>query len=798
MSKIDVSSIAIEKRPAHVTLHGRVLFLVDDADLIRRQLEGEDLPLTDELRTGLRDQISTDEITPAYICYYFDETLGQFPYLGLRAGGEAPIERGSVKRGGFVCSVSGKRRGKGSSREQSPYAELMAGIRVVIAENIERIYNENCQNLGILTSTDFSLVDRIRAGEPIRLSEFTEGADAITRQIIEYGGLFEFNVARLRGEAEIPRIGSQDGAQDGAGAARDGAGPGAAGDGAHPGARSAAADAAAENADRATQRKLRGEGDDATPREWTAADAIEQAEATSRPAATAPPVDPEDAEAAGSASDGRPGAHAGQGARPASTDAARTTRPMTVAEKIFARNWVVDAAKDLQGVPWVRPGDSGFVRTDYRFSHEYVTPMAAIFFEEKLGADASVTDPDSVIMFRDHLTYLHEVMPPERVQLGLLDVARMLKDKQQQFAEKQGIKLYGERLGARLGSEAICHSKMLETYAEPGMLIVGTDSHTPHSGAIGCIAFGVGTTAIFNSWITKDVRVSVPRSFKVVIRGEKPAHVTAKDFMLEILRHPYVRDGHAIGQIIEYAGEAVEALSVDERATMTNMAAEVGAFTGIVAPDDKAARYLVEERGMDPERARALCEGLHSDPDAEYAKVIEIDAAEIRPMVALPGDPGNGLYIDELDDDPIRIDAAYAGSCTAGKKEDMDMYASVLSEARGQGLRVHPDVRMYIQCGSQEVRAYCEAEGYLDLFEEMGAEFIEPGCGACIAAGPGTSKTADEVTISSQNRNFPGRSGPGRLYLASPYTVAASAVAGCIVEWRPGQPIEVVAEAVGV
>jgi 3-isopropylmalate/(R)-2-methylmalate dehydratase large subunit len=128
----------------------------------------------------------------------------------------------------------------------------------------------------------------------------------------------------------------------------------------------------------------------------------------------------------------------------------------------------------------------------------------------------------------------------------------------------------------------------------------------------------------------------------------------------------------------------------------------------------------------------------------------------------------------------------------------MDMYASVLSEARGQGLRVHPDVRMYIQCGSQEVRAYCEAEGYLDLFEEMGAEFIEPGCGACIAAGPGTSKTADEVTISSQNRNFPGRSGPGRLYLASPYTVAASAVAGCIVEWRPGQPIEVVAEAVGV
>jgi 3-isopropylmalate/(R)-2-methylmalate dehydratase large subunit len=209
-------------------------------------------------------------------------------------------------------------------------------------------------------------------------------------------------------------------------------------------------------------------------------------------------------------------------------------------------------------------------------------------------------------MFRDHLTYLHEVMPPERVQLGLLDVARQLKDKQEEFARKQGVIYYGERLGVRLGSEAICHSKMLESYAEPGQLIVGTDSHTPHSGAIGCIAFGVGTTAIFNAWITKDVRVSVPPSFKVVVRGRKPANVTAKDFMLEILRQPYIRDGHAIGQIVEYAGEAVSALSVDERATMTNMAAEVGAFTGIVAPDEKAVSTW-QDAGA---RARAVVCGV--------------------------------------------------------------------------------------------------------------------------------------------------------------------------------------------
>jgi len=176
----DLLSLKVEKRPAKLRFDGRVLFLVDDADAMRRQLEGEDISLSDARELGLRDQISTDEITPAYICYYFDETLGEFPYLGLRAGGEFPVQRGTVKRGGFVCSVSGKRRGKGSSREQSPYAELMAGVRVVIAENIERIYNENCQNLGVLTSTDFDLIQRIRAGEEIDLAEFTDGVDVIT------------------------------------------------------------------------------------------------------------------------------------------------------------------------------------------------------------------------------------------------------------------------------------------------------------------------------------------------------------------------------------------------------------------------------------------------------------------------------------------------------------------------------------------------------------------------------------------------------------------------------------------
>jgi len=662
----------VAKRPDRVRFEGRVLLLVDDADLVRRQLAGEDLPFPPG--APLRDDISTDEITPAYICYYYDERLGDFPYLGLRAGGEFPLEPRSVRAGGFVCSVSGKRRGKGSSREQSPYAELQAGIRLVVAESIERIYRENCQNLGLLATTDFSVLDRVGRGEEIPLSVFTAGEGAITRGIIEYGGLFEYNVARLQGKVVVPR--------------------------------------------------------------------------------------PE--------------------TRP---------RPMTLAEKILARHWVTDLAADDVGVPAVAPGDEGFVRTDIRFSHEYVTPMAAIFWRDYVGANEPIVDPASVFFFRDHLTFLELAMTDQRKAEGLLDIALELKQQQEDFAGRQGVRLYGElsRTGPGMpaqGSEAICHSKILEQHALPGQLIIGSDSHTPHAGAIGALAFGVGTTAVFNSWMTKDVRIEVPPSVLVRVRGRRPENVTAKDFMLQILRHPYVKDGHAIGKIVEYAGDAVEQLSVDERATMTNMAAEVGAFTGIIQPDEQVVAFLARERGLPAADVRRMLDGLWSDEGADFETVIEIDASALRPMLALPGDPGNGLFIDELGE-RVRVDIAYGGSCTAGKKEDMDMYARVFRDALEQGQRVHPDVQCFIQCGSQEVKRYCDERGYLELFAGVGAVFIEPSCGACINAGPGVSYDRDTVTVSAINRNFPGRSGPGQLYLASPYTTAASAVAGYVTAWQP-------------
>jgi 3-isopropylmalate/(R)-2-methylmalate dehydratase large subunit len=170
---------------------------------------------------------------------------------------------------------------------------------------------------------------------------------------------------------------------------------------------------------------------------------------------------------------------------------------------------------------------------------------------------------------------------------------------------------------------------------------------------------------------------------------------------------------------------------------------------------------------------------VKADAGATYAHTFDIDLAALVPMVATPGDPRNGVPLTALKSD-VKIDIAYGGSCTGGKKADMDMYAEVLSKALEHGKRVADGVKLFIQFGSQEIREYAEAKGYVDVFQRAGAELINPSCGACIKAGPGVSDTKDQVTVSAINRNFPGRSGPGQVYLASPLVVAASAVVGRI------------------
>jgi 3-isopropylmalate/(R)-2-methylmalate dehydratase large subunit len=571
------------------------------------------------------------------------------------------FEKDTLKKGGFSVIVSGQSKGCGSSRETAPYSEMTAGIELVIAESIEKIYGQNCQNIGLLTSTDFSLIPRILAGEEIALSSFTEGLDPISAEIVRSGGLFEYNKRRMAGETSPPAI--------------------------------------------------------ETP-----------------------------------------------------------ARPMTMVEKIVARHAVRNAKTGELGVAAVKPGDALFVRADVRFSHEYVTPMADSLFRQGLGPDATVTDPESVYTFRDHLTYLGDVMSADKRKLGLLDHANGLATTQASFSKKHGLKLYGEAPSG--GSEAICHNAVVEDLAVPGMVVAGTDSHTCMAGVLGCFAFGVGSTDMANSWYTKDVRVKVPETVRFVLSGSLRDGVSAKDVMLYILSQPFFRTSKGIGKVLEFAGDGVMAMGLDERATLTNMAVEAGGFTGIIEADEVVVDYIHEMRGTPKEAIRAGI--VKSDPDAEYIETFDIDLSQVPSMVATPGDPRNGVALSDVRD-KVKIDIAYGGSCTGGKKSDMDMYAAVLRKADERGLRVAPGVKCYIQFGSQHIREYAEHEGYIALFERVGVEVINPSCGACINAGPGKSNDPNEVTVSAQNRNFPGRSGPGNVYLASPLTVVASAVAGYIV-----------------
>jgi 3-isopropylmalate/(R)-2-methylmalate dehydratase large subunit len=584
---------------------------------------------------------------------------------------DGAVKKDEVKQGGFAVVVSGLSKGCGSSRETAPYAEKWAGIQLVIAKSIEKIYGQNSQNIGLLTSTDFGLIERIRRGEEIALGEFTKGLDPISQDIVEYGGLFNYNKARLAGEIAPPAL--------------------------------------------------------------------------SEPPAVA----------------GGPG----------------KPRPMNIVEKIIARHAFVKAG--TIGIESVKPGDALFAVADVRFSHEYVTPMAASLFTQALG-DVAVTEPASVFAFRDHLTFLGKVMSPKHREMGLLEKAEGLATTQESFTEKQGIRLYGENPEG--GSEAICHNAVVEDLALPGQIVIGTDSHTCMAGVLGCFAFGVGSTDMANAWFTKDIRIRVPETVRYVFKGKKRADVAAKDVMLYILATDYMKSSKGIGKVLEFAGEDLMNWAMDERATLTNMSVEAGGFTGIIEPDESTLAYVVTARGLDAEQVRKGF--VYSDADAEYAATFEIDLDEIRPMVALPGDPRNGIPIDQLAEE-VRIDAAYGGSCTGGKMADMDMYARVLRNALAHGKRVAPGVHLYLQFGSQKIKQYARQKGYIEIFTEAGAELIDPSCGACINAGPGASKTAETVTVSAQNRNFPGRSGPGKLYLASPYVVAASAIAGKIV--RPDE-----------
>jgi 3-isopropylmalate/(R)-2-methylmalate dehydratase large subunit len=636
-----------------------VLFLSADASLIDRQIAGEDL----STRTAgpLRDDVSTDEITPIGVLTRFDERLGRYPYVGFTVSGRQPIGIDVVRDGRFCVTVAGKRYGKGSSREHSPAAELHAGIRLVIAESFERIYRQNADNLGLFTSTDAGLVARIQRGEAIDIEELVSGRDALAAAILRSGGLLKYGKENMRDV------------------------------------------------------KL------------------------------------------------------GSGTTP-------TDGPQTLAVKILRRHALQTGHTGANP----QAGEGAFIRADWRFIHEYYTGMATHMLNAAFGARLTLHRPESIVAFEDHLSYSHR--SELHIRNGLMPSVRELSSAHRLFAKEYGVRNHGyldeaESIAVE-GSEGISHAMMAERYALPGQVVVGTDSHTPHSGALGCVAFGVGTTDMANAFVTGAVRMTMPQTLLIRFDGTIPSGVTAKDLVLHLLAMPSIRAGVGVGKIFEFAGQAVASLSTDERATLTNMTAELGGFTGIVAPDSETVRFLKQRRGLD----FVIEPWMQSDPGASYADVISVDCGALTPMVAAPGDPGNGIALSMLTE-RAHIDIAYGGSCTAGKRDDFDHYHDVLSWAVEHGLRVAPHVKLYLQFGTTDVRDYCVARGYLSVFEQVGAEMLQPACGACANCGPGSSTEASQVTISAINRNFPRRSGPGSVWLASPPTVVASALAGKIISF---------------
>jgi len=637
-------------------LPGRLLFLSDDPRKIDVQLAGQ--ILTPAQATPLRDDVSTDEMTPPTTCLLFDERLGREVLLGLKCGDRCPIGKDAIQGGGFSVIVGGKRYGKGSSREHSPLAHVSAGIRLIVAESFERIFRQNCDNLGLFTSTDLGLVERIQHGDAISVEELLSGRDALAAAVLQSGGLLRY--ARTRGFAS-----------------------------------------------------------------------------TSTAAGSTPSAAP-----------------------PAS--------PRTLVEKILARH-AVDPANPL------KTGEGGFVRADWRFCVDYYTGMIAHLLRANFPRPAPLHDRNTILLFEDHLTFAHR--SKTHAEQGLLPAVKALSDAHQGFAAEYGLRDHGY-LPSGEGSEGICHAMIAEQYALPGQLVVGTDSHTTHSGALGCLAFGVGSTDMANSMVHGVARLTVPETLRVELIGPVPAGVTAKDVVLHLLALPDLKAGAGLGKVFEFTGSAVAGFSTDERATLTNMTAEIGGFTGIVAPDGETARFLRERRHIDFQLEPWMC----SDAGASYAGVVRVDCSSLTPMVASPGDPGNGMPLGDIKD-RVEVDIAYGGSCTAGKREDFDGYHAVLAWAAAHDLRVPAHVKLYLQFGTTAVRDYCAERGYLDAFERVGAEMLQPSCGACAGCGPGSSTDAGQVTVSAINRNFPGRSGPGKVWLASPPTVAASAIAGELISF---------------
>jgi 3-isopropylmalate/(R)-2-methylmalate dehydratase large subunit len=654
----------VATRTFSLTAGKRVLYLTKDPQLIERQLRGElTLRMQDLDPSTLLDDINTDAMTPAWVCFDYDPAaIAQNAYAGLIINGQRLIPAQALATGNFEVIVAGAQKGVGSSRETAAQCEVFSGSRLAVASSFAPIHARNNINIGQLMC-DHAMLRRLEAGESIALEEFTRGHDAVTALIIEAGGLLPFCAALDAGSVRVPATGT-------------------------------------------------------------------------------------------------------------------ASRPMNLTEKILANKLLPG-----QGTH-VKPGDAVLVKVDAGYSHEFTTAQVDFFLAAEYGAGYQLKDPSKFAVFEDHLIYATGVPAMAKFSAKIEE----LRQRQRAFASKTGVRNYNAVDGV---SPGICHQVAREQFLDPGDFVQATDSHTCMGGASGALSWGVGASEYAALIYWGFTPIAVPESIRFEFSGALRSGVTAKDVMLHILA-TFAKREDTLNRVMEFGGAGLFSLSPDERATLANMATECSARGAVMEVDDIMLQWIAARRpGVSIDTLRSKV--VHPDPGASHAGGVHvIDLGAIAAMVATPGDPDRGIASDPknganvADLPTVNINIAYGGSCTAGKRDDIDMYARVIADAEQAGKRIADGVKFYIQFGSTDVESYARSKGYLDLFARNGVEIIAPGCGACIGCGPGVSDASAQVSVSAINRNYKGRSGPGSLYLASPLTVAASAIAGKIVEYRSG------------
>ena len=413
---------------------------------------------------------------------------------------------------------------------------------------------------------------------------------------------------------------------------------------------------------------------------------------------------------------------------------------MTMTQKILAAHAGLDS---------VTAGQLIEAKLDVVMANDITGPMALPIFQQM--AD-KVFDKDNVVLVPDHFT------PNKDIKSAIN--SRSIQD----FAKEQGLKWY--LVQGKCGVE---HAILPEYgIVVAGECIIGADSHTCTYGALGAFSTGVGTTDIATGMATGELWFKVPSAIKFVLTGKPGPYVSGKDVIIHIIGKIGV-DG-ALYKSMEFVGDGIANLTMDDRFTMANMAIEAGAKNGIFIVDDQTRAY------MDAHSDKQYT-AYEPDEDAQYDQIVEIDLSEVRPTVAFPHLPGNAKTIDEVEAmEPIKIDQVVIGSCTNGRISDMRKAAAIL-----KGHTVHPDVRVMVVPATQEVYKECIKEGLVDIFIDAGCAFNTPSCGPCMGGHMGVMAPGEKC-VSTTNRNFVGRMGDveSLIYLASPEVAAASAIAGYI------------------